>query len=543
MIIKILYANNRLTIDLPMSDLDLNNQMKTIGSERIIPWCKLISVMDENNPLHCLEGHAVNLDEVNYFAKRMESFSGYERSVMNAYVDEHGLESMKDLINLTFNVHGISLITDFSSAEQVGRRLYLDEFLGMSEEESRDINFIEFAEKTFQEDTVKVLPYGVYVEHGFQMPEIYHGKTFPEYIYSDKIVISLEIKNQSGETDYLYLPSDITSLDKLKERLKVDKFDECTVTGINNVKLPVNLVPQLESLKGIQEVTFLNEFCSIVEKFNEEQINCLSMISEYIHPQCITDFTCLAKHLNDFEAVSNVSDDTEYGKFIVNKSGYFNVNELILPHINYASFAEERRKTVFKSSGYVSNGFVGTKKSSESYLNYTGAFADILELNEEHYMDFSLYCPLTGSWIIDGSEEDVLYGKDLVEHQAAIEDAIAIYSFNDPERGLMHYYSDDLKLAEKVIIAKPAVKVIDGELYGVLECKLAQGLLEEEVCKLKDYWTGQMSDGWGEGFEQQEIKLDEGELYVSFWNSEKFWEVYTEEELPCSHHQGIRMNC
>ena len=49
------------------------------------------------------------------------------------------------------------------------------------------------------------------------------------------------------------------------------------------------------------------------------------------------------------------------------------------------------------------------------------------------------------------------------------------------------------------------------------------------MSEFQDWWTGQCSDGWGEGYEQQEIKTDEfGTIYVSFWNSSDSWQIEAE---------------
>lgn len=67
------------------------------------------------------------------------------------------------------------------------------------------------------------------------------------------------------------------------------------------------------------------------------------------------------------------------------------------------------------------------------------------------------------------------------------------------------------------------------EVYGELT--------EVETAKLLDFITGQLSDGWGEGFEQRPIKTNDGEIFVSFWNSEDFF-IKPEQELK----QGAEQN-
>ena len=97
--IKVL-SGGRKNIELSLSDAELNFQMRRIGIEETVPMCRLVEVSEKDNPLHRFEGQTVNMDEVNFFAKRMESLTEYERKVLSAYAEDYGVATMKDLINL-----------------------------------------------------------------------------------------------------------------------------------------------------------------------------------------------------------------------------------------------------------------------------------------------------------------------------------------------------------------------------------------------------------------------------------------------------------
>ena len=144
----------------------------------------------------------------------------------------------------------------------------------------------------------------------------------------------------------------------------------------------------------------------------------------------------------------------------------------------------------------------------------------------DRFIEEKLYSPVFVKICTDENLED--YGDPLTQqtaayyfdeiHYAILKERLAIES----ERGLMEYFSyhdSNNAVDDKVYSLFVNVEVHDEKLWGDATIRLSEPLTHDEYDDLKDYILGQYSDGFGEGFEQREIRTDDGELYVSLWDS------------------------
>ena len=249
---------------------------------------------------------------------------------------------------------------------------------------------------------------------------------------------------------------------------------------------------------------------------------------------------------------------TEFNQFFNQAKEYGLINSIFSLRVN--AMRDENAPIRLHADSDVGNGLLSILDGDDSLYDVRVIDEEISDVPEEHreylesnlvneqYSDvdelfndikattkffapvkMSFFCPLAGS--INDHEGDYYEadGAILTENIDKIEDAIRSEQSRELKMG--EYISDHADIKGKVLFAEWGVEEHYGALYGKIDCYLSEELSPEETERLKDAITGQNSDGLGEGFEQREIHIDEGDLYVSYWQSGDEYFLHTEDEF------------
>ena len=161
--IHCIHENKYQNLTFPSKEKELNILCDSLGVVNTAKTEVEIGTVHNDERLSTLLSHqTVNLDELNFLMKRLDSFNQNELATFFAAAYAEKAETMTELTNLSFNTHCYSLVADFSDLNAVGKQMYLTEQIGVSTEDFESLDGQKYFEKMIAENpNPMTTPYGV----------------------------------------------------------------------------------------------------------------------------------------------------------------------------------------------------------------------------------------------------------------------------------------------------------------------------------------------------------------------------------------------
>lgn len=323
--------------------------------------CTVDEVDSRCHVLNALHGTLVNVDQLDYLAKRLDSFCEDEDAQFQAMAHKLGLTDIKDLINLTFCCQQATVITDFSDLEAIGRSHFMNLNGGCAlTEELKNLDGTETALRLIDSGGGTVTPYGVAYDNGMKLEQCYNGRQFPGYLYDIHLMV-LEVTpagepTEDSNPEYLYLPTSERQIERTLLRADVAALYDAQVR-IDLDELPEKVAEalDLEHLGG-SDLPALNRMCRAIAPLGEADIEKLNAIVLMAEPGDVMAVCQLAENLDQFDFTPGVQTPEEYGKYMIRQSGHFEYDENLEGFYDYRSYGEQRIQREggqFNECGYV----------------------------------------------------------------------------------------------------------------------------------------------------------------------------------------------
>ena len=341
--------------------------------------CQVQEINSFYSVLKRTEMLTVNVEELNYLAKRLDSFDTGEAAQFQAMAHKLELFELKDLINLTFCCQQATVITDFSDLSAVGRDHYMNLHGGSAKTEELDaLDGEATARRLIESGSGMITPYGVVYDNGMKLEQVYDGQFFPCYYYEpNAITVAVTAKSEPEDTEHitwLYLPMAQEEIDRTLQRAGITAPLDIQLR-LEDTQLPnevdVLLDMEQESLAG------LNVLAQATDELSSDDMKKLGAVVTLAKPQNAEQIKNLVENLDLFDFAPGAHTPEEYGKYMIQQSGHFDYDENLDEFYDYEKYGLQRmgeEDGMFTDRGYI------------AYKGYT-SLAEIMDGSQSSHME------------------------------------------------------------------------------------------------------------------------------------------------------------
>ena len=320
--------------------------------------CKVTKIDSFYTVLKRTEMLTVNVEELNYLAKRLDSFDTGEAAQFQAMAHKLELFELKDLINLTFCCQQATVITDFSDISAVGRNHYMNLHGGSARvDELEALDGVETARQLIENGNGAVTPYGVVYDNGMKLEQIYDGRFFPCYYYKPNVItVAVTSKAEPEDTEHitwLFLPTVQEEIDRALQRAGITDPADVRLR-MEDTQLPdeVDVLLDMEQ----ESLADLNALAQAADALSTDDMKKLGAVVTMAKPQNAEQVKNLAENLDLFDFAPGAHTPEEYGKYMIRQSGHFDYDENLDEFYDYEGYALQRMNEedgMFTDRGYI----------------------------------------------------------------------------------------------------------------------------------------------------------------------------------------------
>lgn len=517
--IEVVLKNDFLTkkLSFPCTEKELTEALLELHLEETAATGIYISQVEHPEEFKFIENQKVNLDEFNYLAKRLESFfSENEFSQFFEAMKHEKFTEMKDIINLTFNMHRYPLIQDISDVKKIGRQYMLITQHALPANDVDNPRYAEKGKELIQSGKGILTEHGMlFVNEEIPFEEPYDGEVFPFYLYDSGYILTVIIQ-YNDKKELLSLPCEETAIHKACKRLNAPNQKEIAVE-LEGVRFDNSeWMQRIEDILREQGISAANLLAQAISDYDLD-FQMMSALISYANVNDARDIIKLIENKESFYFFEPCGDfETVAKMFIADDPEYYFISDSLEDFFDYEAFGKAMDRE--RSGKFVGDGYVCM--ANGEHLGYI--------LGRSESVTEYFYFPLQGE-IEEEMNRNQVDESYILAYKEAIQETI---EKEHRECGdLAKYYWKDETIKENLISAIWSVKEINNELYGCVKTKWNSKPDEQEKAKFKEWIVGQNADGFGESFEQQPISVDNGDLYVSFWNNGNDYFVFDSNEM------------
>ena len=320
--------------------------------------CKVEKIDSFYTVLKRTEMLTVNVEELNYLAKRLDSFDTGEAAQFQAMAHKLELFELKDLIHLTFCCQQATVITDFSDLAAIGRDHYMNLHGGCaSVDELNKLNGEETARRLIENGGGTITPYGVVYDNGMKLEQVYDGRFFPCYYYEpNAITVAVTSKAEPEDTEHitwLFLPMTQEEIGRALQRAGIADPADARLR-LEHSQLP-NEVDVLLDMER-ENISDLNALAQAADALSTDDLKMLGAVVTMAKPQNAEQIKNLAENLDQFDFAPGAHTPAEYGKYMIQQSGRFEYDENLDEFYDYEKYGLQRmgeEDGMFTDRGYI----------------------------------------------------------------------------------------------------------------------------------------------------------------------------------------------